>query len=75
MQAIEIISSLAVLATLTRFQDELSKKNVKVVELTTELETLRESCLTQKKRITDAMQSMLRDLSEVGSNYANAAKV
>ncbi|VDK68660.1 unnamed protein product [Litomosoides sigmodontis] len=57
-----------------QLSDELSKKNVKVVELTTELETLRESCATQKKRITDAMQSMLRDLSEVGSNYANAAK-
>ncbi|KAK6101470.1 Kinesin motor domain family protein [Brugia pahangi] len=54
--------------------DELSKKNVKVVELTTELETLRENCAAQKKRITDAMQSMLRDLSEVGSSYANAAK-
>uniref|UniRef100_A0A0R3RG82 Kinesin-like protein n=1 Tax=Elaeophora elaphi TaxID=1147741 RepID=A0A0R3RG82_9BILA len=57
-----------------QLSDELSKKNVKVVELTTELETLRESCAAQKKRITDAMQSMLRDLSEVGSNYANAAK-
>ncbi|VDO26429.1 unnamed protein product [Onchocerca flexuosa] len=57
-----------------QLSDELSKKNVKVLELTTELETLRESCATQKKRITDAMQSMLRDLSEVGSNYANAAK-
>ncbi|VDK71781.1 unnamed protein product [Onchocerca ochengi] len=57
-----------------QLSDELSKKNVKVVELTTELETLRESCATQKKRITDAMQSMLRDLSEVGHNYANAAK-
>ncbi|VDK59235.1 unnamed protein product, partial [Gongylonema pulchrum] len=56
------------------FQDELSKKNVKIVELTAELETLRESCVAQKKRITDAMQTMLRDLSEVGSNYANAAK-
>ncbi|VDN24100.1 unnamed protein product [Gongylonema pulchrum] len=54
--------------------DELSKKNVKIVELTAELETLRESCVAQKKRITDAMQTMLRDLSEVGSNYANAAK-
>lgn len=47
---------------------------MKIVELTAELETLRESCATQKKRITDAMQSMLRDLSEVSSNYANAAK-
>lgn len=58
-----------------KFQDDLSKKNVKVIELSTELETLRESCAAQKKRITDAMQSMLRDLSEVGSSYANAAKV
>uniref|UniRef100_A0A915PXY0 Kinesin heavy chain n=1 Tax=Setaria digitata TaxID=48799 RepID=A0A915PXY0_9BILA len=57
-----------------QLSDELSKKNVKVVELTTELETLRESCAAQKKRITDAMQSMLRDLAEVGNNYANAAK-
>ncbi|VDN07283.1 unnamed protein product [Thelazia callipaeda] len=54
--------------------DELSRRNVKIVELTAELETLRENCAAQKKRITDAMQSMLRDLSEVGSSYANAAK-
>lgn len=46
-----------------------------MVELTAELEALRESCSTQKKRITDAMQSMLRDLSEISPNYANAAKV
>lgn len=57
-----------------QLSDDLSKKNVKLVELTAELDTLRESCSTQKKRITDAMQSMLRDLSEVGPNYANAAK-
>ncbi|MCP9259625.1 Kinesin-like protein [Dirofilaria immitis] len=31
-----------------QLSDELSKKNVKVVELTTELETLRESCAAQK---------------------------
>ncbi|VDM41969.1 unnamed protein product [Toxocara canis] len=57
-----------------QLNDDLSKKNVKLVELTAELEALRESCSTQKKRITDAMQSMLRDLSEVSPNYANAAK-
>uniref|UniRef100_F1KTF7 Kinesin-like protein n=1 Tax=Ascaris suum TaxID=6253 RepID=F1KTF7_ASCSU len=57
-----------------QLSDDLSKKNVKMVELTAELEALRESCSTQKKRITDAMQSMLRDLSEISPNYANAAK-
>lgn len=45
------------------------------MEITAELDALRESCNTQKKRIADAMQSMLRDLAEVGPNYANIAKV
>uniref|UniRef100_A0A0N5AF36 Kinesin-like protein n=1 Tax=Syphacia muris TaxID=451379 RepID=A0A0N5AF36_9BILA len=54
--------------------DEISKKNVKLVEITAELDALRECCNTQKKRIADAMQSMLRDLSDVGPGYANIAK-
>lgn len=54
--------------------DEISKKNVKLVEITAELDAVRESCNTQKKRIADAMQSMLRDLAEIGPSYANIAK-
>ncbi|VDN53580.1 unnamed protein product [Dracunculus medinensis] len=55
--------------------DELSKKNTKLFELTAELEALRESCNTQKRRITEAVQCMLRDLADVGANYTNVTKL
>ena len=48
---------------------------MKLVEVGAELDALRESCNAQKKRISDAMQSMLRDLAEIGPNYANITKV
>lgn len=39
------------------------------------MEALRESCNTQKRRITEAVQCMLRDLADVGANYTNVTKL
>ncbi|KAI1729238.1 kinesin motor domain-containing protein [Ditylenchus destructor] len=52
-----------------QLSDDIAKKNLEAVELTAKVNEMREICSTQKKRVYENVQSMLRDLSELGSNY------
>ncbi len=56
-------------------QEEIVRRNEQLNSALGQLDSVRESSAIQKRRMCDAIHSMLRDLSDVGGQYANAVKV
>ncbi|KAF7636437.1 Kinesin-like protein [Meloidogyne graminicola] len=49
-----------------QLSDEINKKKLEATILNTKLEEMREICLTQKKRVYESVQNMLKEMSELG---------
>ncbi|CAK5076942.1 unnamed protein product [Meloidogyne enterolobii] len=58
-----------------QLSEEINKKKLEATLLNTKLEEMKEICLTQKKRVYESVQNMLKEMSELGeANFTLAEK-
>lgn len=58
-----------------QLSEEINKRKLEATLLNTKLEEMREICLTQKKRVYESVQNMLKEMSELGeANFTLAEK-
>ncbi|KAL3068382.1 hypothetical protein niasHT_030673 [Heterodera trifolii] len=59
-----------------RLADDISKKNLESTLINTKLEEMRELCVSQKKRVYDSIQSMVKEMADLGeTNFAFSEKM
>lgn len=59
-----------------QLNEDINKKNLDVTLLNTKLEEMREICTTQKKRVYESVQNMIKEMSELGeANFVLSDKL